>query len=191
MNGVIAIVVALVVIVGAYLLLQSPADDVATIPTDEDVVVVDPMVEEDMDEAMDPVEPPTVVGAAIETPELSTLVTAVSEAGLVDTLQGEGPFTVFAPTNAAFDALPEGTLDTLLSEDGSEQLTSVLTYHVVPGEFAAADLADGATLTTVNGETITVTLDGGVTLNEDVMVVQADVMTGNGIVHVIDGVLLP
>lgn len=143
----------------------------------------------------------TIVDQAQATEDLSTLVTAVSTAGLVETLSGEGPFTVFAPTNAAFDALPDGTLDSLLAD--TETLTSVLTYHVVSGEVMAEALvsaigeADGNfEVATVQGGTLTASLDGeNVTLTDAqgnaVTVVATDVDASNGVVHVIDGVLLP
>ncbi|MFW6210288.1 MAG: fasciclin domain-containing protein [Patescibacteria group bacterium] len=133
-----------------------------------------------------------IVATAADTESLSTLVTAVTAAELVTTLQGEGPFTVFAPTNAAFDALPAGTLDTLLMSENQADLQAVLAYHVVPGSYTAADLTSGMTLETVSGETITVTTsESGVTLNDNATVATADVMTSNGVVHIIDAVLLP
>ena len=140
--------------------------------------------------------PGDIVAVASETSSLSTLVTAVKAADLVETLQGEGPFTVFAPTNAAFDALPEGTLDSLLKPENKEQLKSILTYHVVSGKVMAADLKDGQVVMTVQGGALTVTLmDGKVYLTDvkggKVMVEQADVAAKNGVVHVISGVLLP
>lgn len=122
--------------------------------------------------------------------DLSTLVTAVTEANLVDTLSsGDANLTVFAPTNAAFDALPEGTLESLLANQ--DDLTSVLTYHVVDGEAFSGDLSDGQVLTTLQGETLTVTVnDEGVFINGN-RVSTADVDATNGVVHVIDGVLIP
>ncbi len=137
-----------------------------------------------------------IVVVASNTPSLSTLVTAVKAAGLVETLQGEGPYTVFAPTNAAFEALPAGTLDTLLKPENVEQLKSILTYHVVSGKVMASDLSDGQEITTVQGGKLTVSItDGKVYLvdakGNKVMVEQADVNADNGVVHVIGGVLLP
>lgn len=137
-----------------------------------------------------------IVALASGNENLSTLVTAVQAAGLVETLQGEGPFTVFAPTNAAFAALPAGTLDTLLQPANKDQLSSILTYHVVAGEVKSSDLKDGQVVTTVQGGTLTVNIaDGKVTLTDakgnKVNVVTADVDASNGVVHVIDGVLLP
>jgi uncharacterized surface protein with fasciclin (FAS1) repeats len=115
---------------------------------------------------------------------------------LVDTLSGEGPYTVFAPTNDAFDALPEGTLEELTLPENQELLTTILTYHVVSGEVLSTDLTDGQEVETVQGETLTVGVtDTGVTLTDasgnTVNVVTADVEASNGVIHAIDGVLLP
>lgn len=140
--------------------------------------------------------PGTIVTVASNVPDLSTLVTAVKAASLVDTLQGAGPYTVFAPTNAAFEALPAGTLDTLLKPENVEQLKSILTYHVVSGKVMASDLSNGQAITTVQGNKLTVSIvDGSVYLIDakanKVMVEKADVNADNGVVHVIGGVLLP
>ena len=146
--------------------------------------------------AMDDTMPATVVDIAAGNDDFSTLVAAVEAAGLVETLSGEGPFTVFAPVNDAFDALPEGTVDSLLLPENQEQLTAVLTYHVVPTKALSGDLTDGMTVTTVQGEDLTINIDDdGVTLTDaaggTAMVVQADLEAGNGVVHVIDAVLMP
>lgn len=138
----------------------------------------------------------TIVVVASDTPSLSTLVTAVKAASLVSTLQDSGPYTVFAPTNEAFEALPKGTLTTLLKPENVDQLKSILTYHVVSGKVMSADLKDGQEITTVQGEKITVSIaDGKVYLTDakdnKVMVQQADINAKNGVVHTIDGVLLP
>lgn len=152
--------------------------------------------ETEMEETMEvveeaPVESNTVVDIAIGSPDHTTLVAAVTAAGLVDVLSGDGPFTVFAPTNAAFEALPEGTLDNLLLPENKEMLASILTYHVVAGNVMAADLSDGQKVTTVNGQELTVTIvDGNVMIN-GAKVVAADLAGSNGVVHVIDGVVLP
>ena len=132
-----------------------------------------------------------IVALASATPELSTLVSAVQAAELVETLQGEGPFTVFAPTDEAFAAVGQDTLDTLLAPEGKDQLTDVLTYHVVSGELTAADLEDGQELTTVQGATLPVSVDGDQVRVGDATVAMADVEASNGVVHVIDAVLLP
>ena len=133
-----------------------------------------------------------IVDNAAKAGNVTTLVAAVKAAGLVDTLKGAGPFTVFAPTNDAFAKLPAGTVDTLLKANMKADLTSILTYHVVPGRYAAADLKDGMTLKTVNGATLKVSnVNGVVKINGAAMVQTADVISSNGITHVIDTVLMP
>jgi uncharacterized surface protein with fasciclin (FAS1) repeats len=137
----------------------------------------------------------TIVDIAASNPDFSTLVTAVKAAGLAGTLSGPGPFTVFAPTDAAFEKLPPGTLDTLLQPANKEQLSNVLTYHVVPATVMAADVEPGP-VTTVNGATFTVSADAGKVALTDarggaVNVVKTDIVASNGVIHVIDGVLLP
>ena len=139
-----------------------------------------------------------IVDTAIAAGDFTTLVAAVEAAGLEDTLRGEGPFTVFAPTDDAFAALPDGTIETLL-EDPAGDLTDILTYHVAAGAVPAADVVglDGQQITTVNGAAIAVGVadDGSVTLTDaagnDVAVVATDVQANNGVIHVIDAVLLP
>lgn len=105
-------------------------------------------------------------------------------------MKGDGPFTVFAPTDEAFAALPEGTVDTLLMPENKDQLTSILTYHVVPGKVMSGDLSDGMTAETVQGSEVTIGTEGGVTVN-DANVVTADIEASNGVIHVIDGVIMP
>jgi uncharacterized surface protein with fasciclin (FAS1) repeats len=129
-----------------------------------------------------------IVDTAVEAGTFETLVAAVTAAGLVDTLKSEGPFTVFAPTDEAFAALPEGTVEALLADIPA--LTAVLTYHVVPGKVMSTDLSDGMTATTVQGEMVTIDLSNGVMVN-DANVVAADIETSNGVIHVIDKVILP
>jgi uncharacterized surface protein with fasciclin (FAS1) repeats len=121
----------------------------------------------------------------------TTLVAAVKAAGLVETLSGPGPFTVFAPTNEAFAALPAGTVDNLLKPSMKGDLTKVLTYHVVPGALKAADLTDGMELTTVEGAKLKVRVKNGVVMVGDAKVTIADIISSNGVTHVIDKVLLP
>jgi uncharacterized surface protein with fasciclin (FAS1) repeats len=133
----------------------------------------------------------TIVSAASSNPDFSTLVGAVKTAGLVETLSGQGPFTVFAPTNEAFAKLPAGTLESLTPE----QLKSILTYHVIAGEVMAKDVKAGK-VKTVNGEELTIAVNGDkVTITDakgnTVNVVKTDITTDNGVIHVIDGVLLP
>lgn len=132
-----------------------------------------------------------IVELAADTDALSTLVTAIEAAGLVETLQGDRPFTVFAPSNEAFDALPEGTLENLLFEENRDMLVEILTYHVVPGKVMSTDLSDGMSAETVQGSSVSVLIgDYGVSI-DDASVVEADVEATNGVVHVIDSVILP
>lgn len=134
-------------------------------------------------------EPGTIVEVAAANPDFEILVAAVAAAGLDETLSGEGPFTVFAPTNEAFEALPEGVLDALLLPENKDDLTSILTYHVVSGEVMAADVTAGD-VETVEGSTIAITTDGGVKVN-DANVIVTDVDASNGVIHAIDAVLVP
>lgn len=131
-----------------------------------------------------------IVDTASEAGSFTTLLAAAEAAGLVDTLKGEGPFTVFAPTDEAFAALPDGTVDSLLQPENQDQLTAILTYHVVPGKVMSTDLSDGMTATTVQGGDLTVDLSDGVKIN-DATVVSADIEASNGVIHVIDSVILP
>lgn len=131
-----------------------------------------------------------IVDTAAGAGTFNTLVAAVQAADLVDTLKGEGPFTVFAPTDAAFAALPAGTVESLLLPENKEQLVAILTYHVVPGKVMSTDLSDDMTATTVQGSDITIDLDNGVMVNE-ATVVTADIEADNGVIHVIDAVILP
>jgi len=129
-----------------------------------------------------------IVDVAVANGSFTTLVAAVQAAGLVDALKGDGPFTVFAPTDEAFAALPEGTVEALLNDIPT--LTAILTYHVVPGAVMSTDLSDGMTATTLNGADITISLDGGVSGN-GANVIAAEVAASNGVFHVIDAVILP
>lgn len=131
----------------------------------------------------------TVVDIALNSPDHTTLVAAVKAAGLVETLSGPGPFTVFAPTNAAFAKLPAGTLEDLLKPQNKQKLVDILTYHVVAGKVMAKDVKPGA-VKTVNGETAMLATKGGVTIDK-AKVVAADLTADNGVVHVIDTVILP
>lgn len=133
-----------------------------------------------------------IVDNAVNSKDHTTLVAAVKAAGLVETLKGKGPFTVFAPTNAAFMKLPAGTVDTLLKPENKAKLTGVLTYHVVPGMYKAADIKEGLKLKTVNGQELTFTMkDGKWWINGKAMVEIADAVSTNGVTHVIDSVVLP
>ena len=132
-----------------------------------------------------------VVETAIASPDHSTLVAAVQAAGLAETLSGTGPFTVFAPTNAAFNKLPKGTVDGLLKPEMKADLTKVLTYHVVPGSLMAADLKDGQKLKTVQGNELTVSIKDGKVMIDGANVSAADLTASNGVIHVIDAVVMP
>ena len=130
-----------------------------------------------------------IVAVASSRPDFSTLVAAIAAAGLVETLQGPGPFTVFAPTNEAFAALPAGLVDALLLPENKDALVQILTYHVVDGKVMAAEVVAGD-VPTVQGTNLTITTDGGVKIF-DANVVQTDVVASNGVIHVIDQVLVP
>ena len=131
-----------------------------------------------------------IVDTAVGAGNFTTLVAAVGAAGLVDTLKGEGPFTVFAPTDEAFAALPAGTVEDLLKPENKDKLVSILTYHVVPGKVMSGDLTEGMTAATVNGADVTITLEGGAKVN-GANVTTADIEATNGVIHVIDAVLMP
>jgi len=167
--------------------------DTAETATSAATTVETPMETESPDAMMEK----DVVDTAVAAGDFTTLATALTAAGLVDTLKGEGPFTVFAPTDEAFAALPTGTLDALLA-DPTGDLTSILTYHVVPGKVMAADVLtlDGQKVATVNGAEITVNVEGSMVSLTDakgntVNVTQTDIEASNGVIHVIDAVLMP
>jgi uncharacterized surface protein with fasciclin (FAS1) repeats len=134
---------------------------------------------------------PDIVDIAASDDQFSTLVAAVTAAGLVDTLKGDGPFTVFAPTNAAFEALPAGTVENLLKPENKDQLIKILTYHVVPGAVTSDQLAGKRQdVATVQGQTVHIDGRNGVKVNKS-KVTTADIIASNGVIHVIDTVLLP
>lgn len=138
------------------------------------------------------VEKEDIVGIAAGNKDFSTLVAAVKAAGLVDTLKGKGPFTVFAPTNAAFEKLPKGTVESLLKPENKEKLVAILTYHVVADKVMAADVVKLDEAKTVQGSAVKITVkDGKVFLNEKCQVVKTDIEASNGVIHVIDTVILP
>ncbi len=132
-----------------------------------------------------------IVDTAVEAGQFETLVAAVQAADLVETLKGEGPYTVFAPTDEAFAALPEGTVESLLEEENRDQLQSILTYHVVSGKIIAEDAMAADSATTVQGQDLTITTMDGSVMIDDATVIQADIETSNGVIHVIDSVLMP
>ncbi|UWR08807.1 MULTISPECIES: fasciclin domain-containing protein [Ruegeria] len=132
-----------------------------------------------------------IVDTAVSAGSFNTLVAAVQAAGLVDTLKGKGPFTVFAPTDEAFAALPEGTVETLLMPENKDQLVAILTYHVVPAKVMSGDIAGKrAKVLTVQGERLSVNAKNGVKV-DGANVVQADIEASNGVIHVVDTVLIP
>jgi uncharacterized surface protein with fasciclin (FAS1) repeats len=132
-----------------------------------------------------------VVEIAASNPDFSTLVTAVKAAGLAETLSGTGPFTVFAPTNAAFAKLPAGTVENLLKPENKDQLVSILTYHVVAAKVTAADVVKLDTATTVQGGAADVTVKDGKVMIDNANVTKTDIMASNGVIHVIDTVIMP
>lgn len=167
-----------VAIAAALTLAACGSDDEAS----EDTVAEDTVAEEVVADG-------DIVAVASGNPDFSTLVAALSAAGLVETLQGEGPFTVFAPTDAAFAALPEGLLEKLLLPENIAALTAILTYHVVSGKVMSTDVTAGD-VATVEGSTIAITTDMGVMVN-GANVVAVDVAASNGVIHVIDAVIVP
>jgi len=132
-----------------------------------------------------------IVDLAAGNENLSTLVAAVKAAGLVETLKGDGPFTVFAPTNEAFAALPDGTLEMLLKPENKDKLIAILTYHVVAAKVMSTDLSNGQKVKTVQGEQVSVMINNGRVMISGAQVVVADVKASNGVVHVINKVILP
>ena len=132
-----------------------------------------------------------IVDTAAAADDFKTLVAAVKAAELVETLKGDGPFTVFAPTDAAFGKLPEGTLDDLLKPENKDQLTAILTYHVVPGKVLAADVVTLTSAKTVQGGEVTIAADGGKVQVDGANVTATDIECANGVIHVIDTVILP
>jgi transforming growth factor-beta-induced protein len=135
--------------------------------------------------------PKDIVDTAVADGRFKTLVAAVQAAGLVDTLKGKGPFTVFAPTDDAFAKLPKGTVETLLKPENKAQLSAILTYHVVAGRVMAADVVKLTTANTVNGAPVKIKVDGGKVFVNDAQVIITDILTSNGVIHVIDSVILP
>ncbi len=177
-------------------------DDAALDPAPQTAAAPAPAPDEPMADPAEPMDEgdeaaADIVDTAVGAGDFSTLVAAVQAAGLEETLRSEGPFTVFAPTDAAFAALPEGTVESLL-EEPEGALHDILTYHVVAGAVLAADVVglDGQEVTTVNGATFTVNVtDAGASLTDaagnEINVVATDIETSNGVIHVIDGILMP
>lgn len=198
----IVVVLAILVIGGVVYAMSKPMDD-KMMTNDQDTMQNDATNGDMNNDSMKPAG--VMVGGAMMTPSrdivanamdasnVTTLVAAVKAAGLVATLQGPGPFTVFAPTNAAFEKLPAGTVETLLKAENKAKLADILTYHVVAGRYTAADLKDGQMLKTVQGGMITIKKDsmGKITVNGMAMVETPDVISSNGATFVIDSVLMP
>jgi len=134
---------------------------------------------------------PNIVESAIDADDFDVLVAAVTAAGLDEVLQGEGPFTVFAPTDAAFGDLPAGTVEDLLKPENNDLLTSILTYHVAPEELLAEEVVAQETIVTVEGSPLTITVEDGTPKVNGCTIVQTDIVAENGVIHVIDCVLIP
>jgi uncharacterized surface protein with fasciclin (FAS1) repeats len=132
-----------------------------------------------------------IVDTAASVSDFSTLVAAVQAAGLVEALKGEGPFTVFAPTNEAFAKLPAGTVESLLLPENKEQLTQILTYHVVAGKVMAKDVVKLTSATTLEGSAVKIVVANGAVKVDNANVIKTDIKTSNGVIHVIDAVILP
>ena len=132
-----------------------------------------------------------IVDTAVAAGDFSTLAAALQAGGLVNTLKSDGPFTVFAPTDAAFAKLPAGTVEDLLKPENREQLVAILTYHVVPGRVEAADVVKLSSADTVNGDALSIRVDGDTVFVNDARVVSADIDASNGVIHVVDTVILP
>lgn len=132
-----------------------------------------------------------IVDTAVAAGSFNTLATALKAAGLVDTLKGKGPFTVFAPTDEAFAKLPPGTLDDLLKPENHDKLVAILTYHVVPGKVMAKDVVKLHEAKTVNGKDVKISTEGGKVMVDKADVVKTDIVCSNGVIHVIDSVILP
>lgn len=184
-----AVGLLLVGIAGFY--VMNGSSDTMENETPKKVVETKPVEKKVMEEPTEEkMETNTIVDIAVGNPDFSTLVTAVTEAELAETLSGTGPFTVFAPVNAAFAKLPNGTVESLLKD--KDQLTSVLTYHVVAGKVMAADAMKLTEAMTVQGQKIKIsTNSSGEVMINDAKVISADIVASNGVIHVIDTVLLP
>jgi uncharacterized surface protein with fasciclin (FAS1) repeats len=132
-----------------------------------------------------------IVNTAVSAGQFKTLAAALDAAGLVDTLKGDGPFTVFAPTDEAFAKLPDGTVENLLKPENKDQLVAILTYHVVPGKVQAADVVKLDEAKTVNGKMVDIKVEGDTAMVNDAKVTKTDIIASNGVIHVIDTVIMP
>lgn len=175
--------------VAAVLILAGCASGTDESESTETTAAAEETMAEETTEAAKAEEPGTIVDVAVGNEDFSTLVAAVQAAGLAETLSGDGPFTVFAPTNDAFAALPAGLLEALLLPENKDTLVKILTYHVVPGE-VTSDMVTAGDVATVEGQNVTITTDGGVKVN-GANVIATDVMASNGVIHVIDAVIVP
>ena len=206
-NILIAVVVLVVVIAAGFLLMNNKKDS-AMMNTDSSMMSSEMMSMSSSMTSMSSANGMTAEGGvmvggammvknknivenALNASNVTTVVAAVKAAGLAETLQGAGPFTVFAPTNAAFEKLPAGTVETLLKPENKAKLASILTYHVLAGRYTSADLKDGMKLKTVNGEDLTVTYKNGMWMVNNAKVETPDVISSNGVTFVIDTVLMP
>ncbi len=199
MGTVVTMVIIVLVIIGVAMYIRSSDDDMMTPTTKNNSMMTQDQKMGTPDEqgvmvggAM-MVQSKDIVDNAVNANNVTTLVVAVKAAGLVETLKGAGPFTVFAPTNAAFSKLPAGTVEMLIKPENKATLVKILTYHVVAGRYTSADLKDGMTLKSVQGESLTIKKDasGKITVNGTAMVETADVISSNGVTFVIDTVLMP
>ena len=185
-NGVIHVIDAVLLPPVEETATPEPAAEATPTPTEEPATE-EPATEEPATEAADDLL--NVIDTAAAAGDFTTLLAAIDAAGLTDALKGEGPFTIFAPTDAAFAALPPGTVDALLADPGGD-LTQILLYHVVAGTVLSTDLSEGLTAVTLQGNQLTITLEGGPKVN-GVNIVITDIPAANGVIHVIDAVLLP
>jgi transforming growth factor-beta-induced protein len=135
--------------------------------------------------------PKDIVDTAVAAGSFKTLAAALQAAGLVDTLKGKGPFTVFAPTDEAFAKLPAGTVENLLKPENKDKLVAILTYHVVPGKVLVAQVVKMTSAKTVNGQTLAISVNDGTVMVDNARVIKTDILCTNGVIHVIDSVLLP
>jgi uncharacterized surface protein with fasciclin (FAS1) repeats len=190
-NKMIIIGVVAFVIIAAFVALSrdtTPNNEMTDTPeqiTEENVMEN----EEELNEEVPSESEQTIVDIAAGNDNFKTLVAAVQAAGLTDTLSGDGPFTVLAPTDAAFTKLPAGTVESLIQD--KEALTKVLTYHVLPGKIMAEDIVNLTSATTVQGQDVTIKVEGGKVMINNANVVTTDIEASNGVIHVIDTVLLP
>lgn len=187
-NTIFALVAVIVILgLGGVFFMNNPSDDTKSMQTEPPAASAAPV--KTMTGETVPKNSQTIVEIAAANPDFSTLVTAVGAADLAATLSGPGPFTVFAPTNAAFAKLPAGTVESLLED--KTKLGSILTYHVIPGKVMAADVVKLKSATTVNGKDVTIKVVDGEVYVDNAKVITTDIVGSNGVIHVIDSVILP